>query len=527
MLHVPSSPQQLGLPFDSWRPEQPELIERIGNTDKRVVACIAPTGFGKSGLAIGLIEATGSRGVVLTGTKQLQAQYSLDFFNVPSVKGMGNFRCHLNGHRDIPVDKAMCQTTAFSCQIRSNCNYYMQRERGARAQVTVTNYDYGLKALTLESPVMVDRTWLVADEAHYLDEKLTDAYAIDLNENFVKTLGRVGNLGEDHKAWREWAAEHLEGWRIKLGEARKDMSSYATEAETAGVWQSIAAHDYKIASSYARTVEDIVSRLEAISGMPDTHVISNDNTEATIRPLWISDEAAYLFSKFKHSLLMSATLPPKPMMARMFNLDESDIDYVAATSTFPVENRPVYVAPVGSMTRKEQAKTLPRMGVAINRLLDNYPNDKTLIHTHTNKLRDWVVSSIDRQHRHRIITHSAYNRDKKIREYRDSKQPLIMVSPSLHSGLDCPDLSLQVIIKVPWALLTDRWVSARMRSDPDWYTWQAVAHITQAIGRAPRSDDWKAKTYILDSNFAGLWNKGYEMFPRHVEEAIHWVNVKR
>lgn len=44
------TPAELGLPekFGEFRPQQLEAIERIANSDKKVILCQAPTGTGKT-----------------------------------------------------------------------------------------------------------------------------------------------------------------------------------------------------------------------------------------------------------------------------------------------------------------------------------------------------------------------------------------------------------------------------------------------------------------------------------------------
>ena len=77
----------------------------------------------------------------------------------------------------------------------------------------------------------------------------------------------------------------------------------------------------------------------------------------------------------------------------------------------------------------------------------------------------------------------------------------VLISPSLHTGLDLKDeLSrFQIITKVPYPNKSDRWTNAKRVADSEWYYWQTALKLIQAYGRSVRSkDDW-ARTYILDS----------------------------
>jgi ATP-dependent DNA helicase DinG len=54
----------------------------------------APTGFGKSAVAIALALSLGSS-YICTSTKDLQTQYSKDFPYIKAAKGKNNFPCLL------------------------------------------------------------------------------------------------------------------------------------------------------------------------------------------------------------------------------------------------------------------------------------------------------------------------------------------------------------------------------------------------------------------------------------------------
>jgi len=103
-------------------------------------------------------------------------------------------------------------------------------------------------------------------------------------------------------------------------------------------------------------------------------------------------------------------------------------------------------------------------------------------------------------------------------------EPTVLISPSLHLGLDLKDdLSrFQVITKVPYPSMADKWISKKKERSERWYTWQTGLRLVQGYGRSIRSkDDW-AWTYVLDSlfsNFVG-WNKS--TLPTWFLESIVW-----
>ena len=121
-----------------------------------------------------------------------------------------------------------------------------------------------------------------------------------------------------------------------------------------------------------------------------------------------------------------------------------------------------------------------------------------------------------------MVTDLEIQRDEVISQHANSTKPTVLISPSLHTGLDLKDqLSrFQIITKVPYPNTADRWTKAKRQMDPEWYYWQTVLRFVQAYGRSIRSkEDW-ARTYILDSAFTSLVRKNKNMFPDWVIRAI-------
>jgi hypothetical protein len=82
-------------PFTSQRNNQEKVLNEICNafnSDYKYVILEAPTGFGKSPVAIAVALSLGSS-YICTATKDLQTQYSNDFPYLKAAKGKNNFAC--------------------------------------------------------------------------------------------------------------------------------------------------------------------------------------------------------------------------------------------------------------------------------------------------------------------------------------------------------------------------------------------------------------------------------------------------
>ena len=82
-------------PFLTQRESQKGVLNDIRtafDSDYRYVILEAPTGFGKSAVAIALALSLGSS-YICTATKDLQTQYSKDYRYIRAAKGKSNFPC--------------------------------------------------------------------------------------------------------------------------------------------------------------------------------------------------------------------------------------------------------------------------------------------------------------------------------------------------------------------------------------------------------------------------------------------------
>jgi Rad3-related DNA helicase len=137
-----------------------------------------------------------------------------------------------------------------------------------------------------------------------------------------------------------------------------------------------------------------------------------------------------------------------------------------------------------------------------------------------------IASAIDKimtAHKERLLeTNPDVERDEIINEHFKSSKPTVLISPSLQLGLDLKDhLSrFQVITKVPYPSLGDRWIDEKRKRWEEWYSWQTGLRLVQAYGRSVRSkDDW-ATTYILDAAFGYFIAKNRNTLPAWFTEAI-------
>jgi ATP-dependent DNA helicase DinG len=160
---------------------------------------------------------------------------------------------------------------------------------------------------------------------------------------------------------------------------------------------------------------------------------------------------------------------------------------------------------------------------AIDNIMTLHRNDKGIIHTTSYEQLNFIKENMSQDNSQRLlVTDPDLQREEVIAEHINSMRPTVIISPSLYTGIDLKDgfSRFQIITKVPYPNLHDKWINAKMVSDKGWYRWQAVLRLVQAYGRSIRSkEDW-AKTYVLDSSFDHLVNKNRNIFPDWFKQAI-------
>jgi ATP-dependent DNA helicase DinG len=149
---------------------------------------------------------------------------------------------------------------------------------------------------------------------------------------------------------------------------------------------------------------------------------------------------------------------------------------------------------------------------AIDKIMDLHSKDKGIIHTTSYTQVRFIEKLLSGKNRRRLIsTDPEIPRDEIIAKHWDStstgdeKSMLVLISPSLHTGLDLKNdqSRFQIVVKIPYPSRGDRWIETKRKIDGGkWYNWQTALRLVQSCGRSIRSkDDW-AKTYILDSAFS-------------------------
>ncbi len=241
-------------------------------------------------------------------------------------------------------------------------------------------------------------------------------------------------------------------------------------------------------------------------------------------PLEVSSYFDTILDKGSVSLFMSATILSKDHLCKTTGLEPEKVKFIRVEdSDFPVKNRPIHLMNVAWLSAKTMNMSMPKISQAVDNIMSIHRNEKGIIHTTSYSQLQFIKDNISKENASRLIeTASSLDRSEVLQKHYESEKQTVLISPSLHLGVDLKDnLSrFQVIVKVPFPDLTDKKIAAKKERDPKWYTWNTVLRLVQAYGRSVRSSDDYATTYILDGSASYLLRNAKELMPRWFTEAI-------
>jgi ATP-dependent DNA helicase DinG len=521
----------------SLRAHQVDAIEEAVeafNAGAEVVFMDAPTGSGKTLIGQRVAAELDMKALYICTDKQLQQQFADDFPYARQIKGRNNYRTQY-GNRDVSADDCTAQTRDDSCMWcdgYSSCPYQLAKSAAKQAPMAVLNTSYFLTTANYTKEFTPNEL-VIVDEADALESALMGFIEYTVPEYVGRALGLNYPIKGARKptiiAWlqsvQSSAAMHV----------RKEAQNM--EMKTVRRWKSFIEETGRVAAEIQRDVDAAVKardrgeESDADGDESGRWLRDYDTKTFTMKPVLVSPYGPMnLWRHGKRWLIMSATIISPDEMVESLGIP-FDWECVTVPMTFPVENRPIILAPVGNVTYKEQDATLPKLVYALEQISAKHAGERILVHTVSyalnRKLFDALLQSdvvLDRQ----LITHEQRDGSRgkldALARYRATPGAM-MLAPSMERGVDLSgeDCRVVVVVKVPFPALGDKRISARVHlpGGQQWYTVQTIRDIVQMTGRGVRSEHDYATTYILDTQFVrNVWSKAKLLFPAWWREAV-------
>ena len=552
-----------------FRAGQREVIEAICNhyleDQEGTIILDAPTGSGKSLIAMWsayILKELGNRGYLVTSDLMLQDQYEEDFhkfkLNWPSVRGVDNYECNVNG---LTFSLGDCKMKGINYEQAENltcwntCGYLQARKRAKELPVALFNYSYYLIQRNYVEDKMIDqgkeipfpkRDFVFFDEAHKVDSIVQGHFSPRIDRTTTKIFREVNRFVQKHGIDAAWVTEnriasivdrlmreddHQELMK-HIGEFRgiavvyrkvraaalKQSKSRFKQTDVPKEWQTFFGRMNRLKDIWCKfdDYHDIIKELGT-----DAIVIKRSETETQFLCL----EEALMIEKFLQNksgfkVFMSATLGDIRSYAKHTKMGNAKV--IRMDNKFSYKKSPVVFINRHKLSFREREQNLPKVVEVLDKILDKHKGQSGIIHAGSYDFANYINDNS--KHKFSFITYEvAKERQDAIRNF-NKEDGKILVGPSLLEGLDLKDdkSRFQIFFKVPYPSLNDPLVKAKMNAFADWYDWKTGISIQQGAGRSIRSkDDW-AITYILDACFRSLINKkGF--FPPSFEERIKTI----
>jgi Rad3-related DNA helicase len=468
-----------------------------------------------------------------------------DVYHMNSISSSTNFKCKEDFNMSCADRNRLAKIKGDSDEnfrkCGRHCVYRQSKDRFKENTDGVTNTQYFLSETTYVGELK-KRRLLVIDEAHNCDSELSNFINITITEKLVNDLGLdfppKETMNED--TTKPWIEHELRPVIMKeIEELTKETKDLCSRRFTKKMKQDLMdklkrlkfletlyMQINKFTQHYKKDdwILDIALKIEFIDGH-NQEIID----KITYKPIIVAGMAEdYLFKWGEKILFMSATILSKNIFCELIGLNPDTTAMISIPSPFPIKNMPMYYAPAGSMSYSTINETLPKAAKLIQRILKKHKSEKGIIHSHSYKTTEYIKENTG-AYSDRILTHTSKNRDAILRRHKKSSKPTVLMSPSMQEGIDLKGncSRFQVICKIPYPYLGDKWVKARMKRWTWWYNYETAKTIIQSIGRSIRNETDYATTYIIDSAWSGFFGRTKHLYPPNFEKRFEIKSPKK
>jgi Rad3-related DNA helicase len=518
----------------------------------------APTGTGKSIIALSvagiLHDYFKKTGYILISDLSLMEQYERDLEKyLPSwglLKGQQVYTCAQNG---LPFASGVCQlnncktyydiTTKYECS--QSCEYIFARNKAIHAPVTVCTYSLWLLQMnfvrkTSSNPPFDIRDFVICDEAHKLQSIIQSHFSPKFGkEDFTKILA-VKNAMDNAKnsTWPEYTELRN---KILLENNNDEIYNLMQEyvamlkplydnldkvkddtVKLAGDSGKLSKEDLNVikacnfCDNHFRTFSEYV---EIISNIGTYSLVKNDSANDGSIIFNCLDES-YLMTKYFHvncdkKMYMSATIGDPAVFEHDVDIDPAKTFFKKMPSVFDYTNSPIFFVKEFELSYRKKEESLPYIIKMIEKVLQMYDNRRGIIQTGSYAFAKSLKDGLSKDMAKRLILYEDSDTKNDGLELYKCSDNKVLVGPSLIEGLSFDDdlCRFQIIMKVPYPSLADKFVAAKMNYDKQWYSNTTAISILQGVGRGVRNaKDW-CVTFILDGCFLRLFHMSYSMFP--------------
>ncbi len=495
------------------RPNQIAVLNQVqevwGKSD--VIVIRAPVGSGKSPMAMTIAHwATQDKhsAAILTHRVQLQEQYKRSFPRVPMLMGKSRYTCPGNEYNCADMVEMFGECSP-------SCVYQTAKEAIKASKVGVMNYH-------VYSYMEEKRNVIICDEFHSVFDIVSEMMSLKVWKHKDKYPAKLETAG-DIAVW-------LEGQLKVVGKQQKDLKHLAKEDKDAAKQLKEVNDKYK---RYTRLLGGLqIAPAQFFIEHKKDFYRGKEMDCLEVRPTSLRNLPPVLWrsSGIQKIILMSGT--SNALDIGKLGLEGMRISYINSANPIPKENRPVDASWGVNMSWEYQDKNMPLLADRIQMLAITHIDTKGLVHLTygmAEKLKRYLKGD-------RFLWHDNKNREEVLKQYLESKEPVVLMACGMSEGLDLagPEYGWQVISKVMYPSLGDKLIQKWANEESPWYMWMTVRAMEQAVGRISRGPEDYGVTYITDLAFGntklkrpGLITRASSLFSKDFLESITWEGISQ
>jgi len=534
------------------RKGQVELINQILEAyiieNKRYVILSASTGTGKSLVALIVSEclqelkpqSQKQTSYIIAHTNTLLKQYDLSYndeFDMIRVMGRNNYDCAVMlGTAENCIAKTGIRNLMQFC---GDCEYARIKKEMKDVKHMLTNYAYLFTAARNSKDGLARRIITIFDEAHLLNEQFVSHLQITLteevlikmynyllelefpDENIIKTIFSCAEQIKNQKIPENNHRQFLKGIN-KLIEIITDFIrielDYALKEENKKSFVNL--------NKKMSFFNDYAQKLDAFLNGTDIQYVADIKPNLIeVSPIFIQDFFKEIEFTDKY-LFMSATID-EDYLNRTMKIPKEQMKFIQSPNIFDKENKTVVFCNHDFMNFEKMNSEgfINSINQKIFQILTEHLDERGIILTTNFKLSKQIGEFLKKKFKEnkidmQVIIHTSKKPLKDLlEEFKDTKKPTILLSPSIFEGVDLPndESRFQIFVKAPFYSLGSKRIQFIANNYADIYQKMTVYRLIQGAGRSTRSEDDWCVNYFLDSHLTRLFFSEHNLWQNEFE----------
>lgn len=542
-----------------------EIVDAFEDGCKCVVLN-APTGSGKSGIAWFASKLYNKSACVLSHQKVLQDQYHELLgdkcpFEFSTLKGKENYSCLIR--KNTKVSQGPCSLSSYACAHKANatCPYYKAKANAMASMFMNSNYQLVWNYSVLTNNFPFHKDLYICDEAHNILNMYISFRAPKITQLDLKIANNLYEFAKEDTRAREIKdiadsmslflknmmlfekdneiKDAFKKYEKLVTSCTNELNSFMTSHQ-GDLYETGKINTFVSFVTYLNRFSNNYNYLNESGYLEDDVVVESkkdNNTFAySLIPFAIGDlfalDSQNMASKF---LFMSATIIDHKNFLDNLGFGNSKFKYIELPSTFPIENRKVYVMPGISINynliKKNPDKLEPMLNMVSELVTSKAKdNENGIIFTSSYDLTKLVIkhlyNTLDLNSLTLLYNLSTEERMNILEDFKEKDSlPKVLVSCSFFEGVNLDnDVSrYQIIFKVPYKSLASNYNKAIMERNSKLYSSWALTDIIQSSGRSIRHKEDYAETFIFDGNATRLLRMNKNLIPKWWWDAVEFV----